>query len=41
MTDKIMFWMMVALAGVIGVFTVKFIAAQTNIQGLRDFASTL
>lgn len=39
--DKLMFWVMVALAGVIGVFAVKFIAGQTNIQGLRAFAASI
>lgn len=39
--DKIMFWVMVAIAGVLGVYATKFIAAQTNIQGLRTFAANL
>lgn len=39
--DKLMFWLMVALAGVLGVYGTKFVAAQTNIQGLRAFASNL
>jgi hypothetical protein len=36
-----MFWVMVAVAGVLGVFAVKFIAAQTQIAGLKTFADTL
>lgn len=39
--DKLMFWVMVALAGVLGVFAVKALAAQTNIQGLRAFANAV
>jgi len=36
-----MFWVTVALVGVLGVYGVKFAAAQTNIQGLRSFAQAL
>lgn len=39
--DKVMFWVMVALAGVLGVFAVKFAASQTQITGLKTFADTL
>lgn len=39
--DKILFWLMVAIAGVLGVYGTKFLAAQTNIQGLRAFAANL
>lgn len=39
--DKILFWLMVAVAGVLGVFATKVIAGQTSSQGLRDFAEKL
>lgn len=39
--DKILFWVMVALAGVLGVFATKAIAGQTSSQGLRSFAEKL
>lgn len=39
--DKILFWVMVAIAGVIGVFATKAIAGQTSSEGLRSFAEKL
>lgn len=39
--DKVMFWIMVGVAGVLGVFVTKAIAAQTNSEGLRSFAEKL
>lgn len=39
--DKGLFWITVALVGVLGVWATKFIAAQTNVQGLRSFAGQL
>lgn len=39
--DKVMFWVMVAIAGVLGVAAIKFIAAQTPITGLKTFADSL
>jgi hypothetical protein len=36
-----MFWLMVAIAGVLGVFATKLIAAQTSSEGLRSFAEKL
>lgn len=39
--DKLVFWGMVAVAGVLGVWGVKFLAAQTQVTGLRAFASQL
>ena len=37
--DKVMFWVMVALAGVLGVFAVKFLG--NNFPPLKTFADTL
>lgn len=39
--DKVLFWVMVAFAGVLGVYATKLIAAQTKIAGLQKFAETL
>ena len=39
--DKVLFWVMVAVAGVLGVFASKVIAGQTNSEGLRSFAEKL
>ncbi len=39
--DKLMFWVMVAIAGVLGVFATKAIAGQTSSEGLRSFAEKL
>lgn len=39
--EKILFWVMVALAGVLGVFATKAIAGQTSSEGLRSFAEKL
>lgn len=38
---KLTFWVMVAIVGVLGVWITKFVAAQTNINGLRGFAQAL
>lgn len=39
--DKFLFWVMVALAGAVGVFAIKAVASQTNVEGLRAFANAL
>lgn len=39
--DKILFWVMVAIAGVLGVFATKAIAGQTSSEGFRSFAEKL
>lgn len=39
--SKLTFWIMVGLVGVVSVWATKFIAAQTNISGLRGFAQAL
>lgn len=39
--NKLTFWIMVGFVSVIAVWLTKFIAAQTNIQGLRGFAQAL
>ena len=39
--DKILFWVMVGIAGVLGVFVTKAVAGQTSSEGLRSFAEKL
>lgn len=39
--NKITFWIMVGAVAVISVWLTKFVAAQTNISGLRGFAQAL
>ena len=38
---KAMFWLQVIIVSMIGIYVFKLIAAQTSVQGLRDFAQAL
>lgn len=39
--NKISFWFMVVVAAIIGIYIFKFVAAQTNIPGLKTFAEAI
>jgi hypothetical protein len=39
--DKIGFWLMVGVVSVMFIYGLKMIAANTNIQGLKDFAAAI
>ena len=39
--DKLGFWVMVAVAAIIGIWVFKFAASQSNVRGLKDFASAI
>lgn len=39
--DKLGFWFMVGAVAVIWIYLFKMIAANTNVQGLKDFAAVI
>ena len=39
--DKLGFWFMVGLVATIWIYLFKMVAANTNVQGLKDFAGTI
>jgi hypothetical protein len=39
--EKLTFWLMVVIAAIIGIWIFKFIAAQTNLPGLQQFAQAI
>lgn len=41
MGGKIGFWLMVGIASVSFIYVFKLVAANSNVQGLKDFASAI
>ena len=39
--EKFTFWVMVAVVAIIGIYGLKFVAAQSNIDGLKSFAEAI
>jgi hypothetical protein len=38
---KVTFWMMVAVAAIIGIYLFKMVAAASNVDGLKTFAAAI
>jgi hypothetical protein len=38
---KVTFWVMVAVAAIIGIYVFKLIAAASNVEGLKNFAGSI
>lgn len=39
--EKFTFWVMVAVVAIIGIYVLKFVASQSNIDGLKSFAEAI
>lgn len=39
--EKFTFWVMVAVVAIIGIFVFKYVAAASNIEGLKSFADNI
>lgn len=39
--EKVTFWIMVGVAAIVMIYLFKTVAAMSNVQGLKDFASSI